>query len=99
MEYQNESLKFENKVLRVQSNNQENYSRRRNTVTEEEQKTNETFETSARVFLKKQLKLSVDAMEFKRCHRLGSRDNRRNRDYHKRPIIIRFSNFKDKTTV
>ena len=38
-------------------------------------------------------------MEFERCHRLGSRDNRRNRDYHKRPIIIRFSNYKDKSTV
>ena len=38
-------------------------------------------------------------MEFERCHRLGSRDNRRNRDSHKRPIIIRFSNYKDKSTV
>ena len=106
LECQNESLISENKLLRVQSNNQENYSRRRNIVikgvTEEQQETNETCEIAARVFLKKQLKLSdnsVDAMEFERCHRLGSRDNRRNRDYHKRPIIIRFSNYKDKSTV
>ena len=28
-------------------------------------------------------------MEFERCHRLGSRDTRRNRDCHKRPITER----------
>ena len=57
LECQNESLISENKLLRVQTNNQENYSRRRNIVikgvTEEQQETNETCEFAARVFLKK----------------------------------------------
>ena len=65
-------------------------------ITEPQQESNADCERSARDFFKDQLKLSDDVMgpmKFERCHRLG------NRAAFRRPVIVRFSNYKDKLIV
>ena len=65
-------------------------------ITEPQQESNADCERAARDFFKDQLKLSDDvvgAMKFERCHRLG------NRAAFRRPVIVRFSNYKDKLIV
>ena len=67
-------------------------------LTEPQQESNADCEKAARDFFnfKVQLKLSDDivcAMKFERCHRVG------NRAAFRRPIIVRFCDYKDKMTV
>ena len=113
---ENEHLRFQceyangkYKTLQQQTNNGENYSRRKNLVIrgidEVQQETDDICELATRNFLKAQLKLSdavVDEMQLVRCHRMGPkfrRTPRRNQQVLRRPIIIRFGNFKDKSVV
>ena len=95
-----EELSNENRELRQHTNNLDNYSRRSNVVirgiTEPQQESNADCVKAARDFFKNQLNLSddiVEAMNFERCHRLG------NRAAYRRPVIVRFSNYKDKAIV
>ena len=113
---ENEHLRFQceyangkYKTLQQQTNNGENYSRRKNLVIrgidEVQQETDDICELATRNFLKAQLKLSdavVDEMQLVRCHRMGPkfrRTPRGNQQVLRRPIIIRFGNFKDKSVV
>ena len=95
-----EELSNENKELRQHTNNLDNYSRRSNVVirgiTKPQRESNADCVKAARDFFKNQLNLTddiVEAMNFERCHRLG------NRAGYRRPVIVRFSNYKDKTIV
>ena len=91
-----EELSNENRELRQHTNNLFNYSRRSNVVirgiTEPQQESNADCVKAARDFFMNQLNLShdiVEAMNFERCHRLG------NRAAYRRPVIVRFSNYKN----
>ena len=98
-----EQLTSKNKLLTQHTNNLENYSRRNNLLIRGlpvvPQETDDMCEQTTRNFLKKQLKLtdaSVDNMQFVGCHRLFVRGNQHQQ---KRPIIVRFYNYKDKAAV
>ena len=98
-----EQLVTENKSLKNQTNNLENYSRRNNIVIrgipERNQETKPDCEDKARKFLVKELKLEeekVKNMKFVRVHRMGGFQNRNNNS---RPIIIRFQYYSDKSIV
>ena len=98
-----EQLTSKNKLLTQHTNNLENYSRRNNLLIRGlpvvPQETDDMCEQTTRNFLKKQLKLtdaSVDNMQFVGCHRLFVRGNQH---HQKRPIIVRFYNYKDKAAV
>ena len=100
LEFTCDQLNNENKELQLQNNNLENYSRRSNIVirgiAEPQQETNADCELTVKNFFKVQLKLPddvVNAMQIERCHRFGIRGPT------KRPIIVRFCNYKDKVTV
>ena len=100
LEFTCEELTSENNSLKQHTENLDNYSRRSNVVirgiTEPQQESNADCEKAARDFFKVQLKLSDDivcAMKFERCHRVG------NRAAFRRPIIVRFRDYKDKMTV
>ena len=95
-----EQLSTENKELKSHSNELDNYSRRSNIVirgiVEPQQESNAECEQTVRAFFKAQLKLPddvINAMHIERCHRLGVRGP------FKRPIIVRFGNYKDKLIV
>ena len=100
LEFTCDELSNENRELKQHTNNLDNYSRRSNVVirglTEPQGESNADCERAARDFFKDQLKLSddvVSSMKFERCHRLGKRAAFR------RPVIVRFSNYKDKVIV
>ena len=108
LKYNNDRLICENKQMRQQTNNNENYSRRKNIVirgiAEEEDETNATCEEKVRRFMCEKLKLTEDtvsAMDIVRCHRMGVLDAKRRGTRHaqKRPMIVRFNSYRDKTTV
>ena len=62
-------------------------------------------ERALRIFLKVQLKIPdavADEMQFVRCHRMGPkyrRNPRGNQRDRRRPVIVHFHNFKDKSVV
>ena len=106
--FKNDRLKFtceeltsENNSLKQHTENLDNYSRRSNVVirriTEPQQESNADCEKATRDFFKVQLiQLSDDivcAMKFDRCHRVG------NCAAFRRPITVRFRDYKDKLTV
>ena len=107
LKYNNDRLTYENNQVKQQSNNNENYSRRKKIVirgiTEKDNETNVMCEEEARTFMCEKLNLSmetVSAMDIVRCHRMGGLDGkRRGRHEQKRPLIVRFNNFKDKSAV
>ena len=107
LKYNNDRLTYENNQVKQQSNNNENYSRRKNIVirgiTDKDNETNVMCEEEARTFMCEKLNLSmekVSAMDIVRCHRMGGLDGkRRGRHEQKRPLIVRFNNFKDKSVV
>ena len=101
----NDNLEKKIKQNIEQSNNSENYSRRNNIVVrgivEAENETNEKCEEELRKFLCTKLKMSaetVDALRIERCHRMGGK-KRGAAHQHKRPLIVRFSGYKDKSAV
>ena len=84
LKYNNDRLICENKQNRQQTNNNENYSRRKNIVirgiAEEEDETNATCEEKVRRFMCEKLKLTEDTvstMDIVRCHRMGGLDAKR----------------------
>ena len=93
--------------MKQQSNDNENYSRRKNIVirgiTENDNETNVMCEEEARTFMCEKLNISMEtvtAMDIVRSHRMGDLDGkRRGRHEQKRPLIVRFNNFKDKSVV
>ena len=98
-----EQLTSKNKLLTQHTNNLENYCRRNNLLIRGSpvvpQETDDMCEQTTRNFLKKQLKLtdaSVDNMQCVGCHRLFVHGNQH---HQKRPIIVRFYNYKDKAAV
>ena len=109
---ENKSLKYLNDRLEVkvkqnvqQSNSSENYSRRNNIVVrgivETDNETNEKCEEEIKSFLLNKLSLSaesVSALCIERCHRMGGK-RRGAAQQHKRPIIMRFGGYKDKSIV
>ena len=109
---ENKSLKYLNDRLEVkvkqnvqQSNSSENYSRRNNIVVrgivETDNETNEKCEEEIKSFLLNKLSLSaesVSALRIERCHRMGGK-RRGAAQQHKRPIIMRFGGYKDKSIV
>ena len=109
---ENKSLKYLNDRLEVkvkqnvqQSNSSENYSRRNNIVVrgivETDNETNEKCEEEIKSFLLNKLSLSaesVSALRIERCHRMGGK-GRGAAQQHKRPIIVRFGGYKDKSIV
>ena len=108
LKYKNDRLTFENDKVKQQSNNNENYSRRKNVVirgiSEKDNETNINCEDEARKFMCEKLNLNKDtvaAMDIVRCHRMGGLDGKRRGGRHeqKRPLIVRFNNFKDKSVV
>ena len=109
LRFQCESVNSKYKSLQQQTNNGENYSRRKNLVIrgidETEQETDDVCERALRIFLKVQLKIPdavADEMQFVRCHRMGPkyrRNPRGNQRDLRRPVIVRFHNFKDKSVV
>ena len=109
LRFQCEYANGKHKTLQQQTNNGEHYSRRKNLmirgIDEVQQETDDICELATRNFLKAQLKLSdavVDEMQLVRCHRMGPkfmRTPRGNQQVLRRPIIIRFGNFKDKSVV
>ena len=108
LKYKNDRLTFENDKVKQQSNNNENYSRRKNIVmrgiSEKDNETNINCEDEARKFMCEKLNLNKDtvaAMDIVRCHRMGGLDGKRRGGRHeqKRPLIVRFNNFKDKSVV
>ena len=108
LKYNNDRLVCENKQMRQQTNNNENYSRRKNIVirgvAEEENETNVICEEKVRKFMCEKLKLTEDTvstMDIVRCHRMGGPDakKRGTRHIQKRPLIVRFNSYKDETTV
>ena len=108
LKYKNDRLTFENDIVKQQSNNNENYSRRKNVVirgiSEKDNETNINCEDEARKFMCEKLNLNKDtvaAMDIVRCHRMGGLDGKRRGGRHeqKRPLIVRFNNFKDKSVV
>ena len=108
LKYKNDRLTFENDKVKQQSNNNENYSRRKNVVirgiSEKDNETNINCEGEARKFMCEKLNLNKDtvaAMDIVRCHRMGGLDGKRRGGRHeqKRPLIVRFNNFKDKSVV
>ena len=91
---------IKNKELKSHSNELDNYSRHSNIVirgiVEPQQESNADCEQTVRAFFKAQLKLPddvINAMHIERCHRLSVRGP------FKRPIIVRFGNYKDKLIV
>ena len=108
LKYNNDRFICKNKQIRQQTNSNENYSRRKNIVirgiAEEEDETNATCEEKVRRFMCEKLKLTEDtvsAVDIVRCHRMGGLDAKRRGTTHalKRPMIVRFNSYKDKTTV
>ena len=107
LKYNNDKLICENKQIRQQTNNNENYSRRKNIVIRgiaEEDETNATCKEKVRRFMCEKLKLTddtVSAMDIVRCHRMGGLDAKRRSTRHaqKHLMIVRFNSYKDKTTV
>ena len=108
LKFNNIKLTRQNRNIKQQSNNNENYSRRKNIIirgiAECENETNAICEEEARKFLCNKLKINEDvvsAMDIVRCHRMGGRDGKRHgaRQMQKRPLIVRFNNYKDKSTV
>ena len=105
LKYDNDRLTYESKQVKQQSNN-ENYSRRKNIIIRgiAENEINIICEEEARTFICEKLNLSketVAAMDIVRCHRMGGLDSKRcgGRYEQKRPLIVRFGNFKDKSVV
>ena len=104
-----ENLTSENKQLKQQTNKLENYSRRSNVVIrglqEEENEPLSTCEQKAKQFFRDELKLeenTVKQLKFVRCHRLGSssRNQNTNRRFpQKRPIIVRFHDYSEKSLI
>ena len=100
----NDNLEKRIKQNIEQSNNSENYSRRNIVVrgiVEVENETNEKCEEELRKFLCTKLNMSaetVDALRIERCHRMGGK-KRGAAHQHKRPLIVRFSGYKDKSAV
>ena len=85
--------------MKQQSNNNENYSKRKNIVirgiAEKDNETNIICEEDARSFICEKLNLSketVAAMDIVRCHRMGGLVGKRRggRYEQKRPLIVRF---------
>ena len=108
LKYDNDRLTYESNQVKQQSNNNENYSRRKNIVirgiAEKDNETNIICEEDARIFICEMLNLSketVAAMDIVRCHRMGGLVGKRRggRYEQKRPLIVRFNNFKDKSVV
>ena len=108
LKYKNDRLTFENDKVKQQSNNKENYSRSKNIVirgiSEKDNETNINCEDEARKFMCEKLNLNketVAAMDIVRCHRIGGLDGKRRGGRHerKRPLIVRFNSFKDKSAV
>ena len=108
LKYDNDRLTYESNLVKQQSNNNENYSRRKNIVirgiAEKDNETNIICEEDARTFICEKLNLSketVAAMDIVRCHRMGGLVGKRRggRYEQKRPLIVRFNNFKDKSVV
>ena len=108
LKYDNDRLTYESNQVKQQSNNNENYSRRKNIVirgiAEKDNETNIICEEDARTFICEKLNLSketVAAMDIVRCHRMGGLVGKRRggRYEQKRPLIVRFNNFKDKSVV
>ena len=109
---ENKCLKFDNDRLEAkvkqnvqQSNSSENYSRRNNIVlrgiVETDNETNEKCEEEVKTFLLNKLNMSaesVNALRIERCHRMGGK-RRGAAQQHKRPIIVRFGGYKDKSMV
>ena len=100
LEFTCDELSNENRELKQHTNNLDNYSRRSNVVirglTEPQGESNADCEKAARDFFKDQLKLSddvVSSIKFEMCHRLGKCA------VFRRPVIVRFSNYKDKVIV
>ena len=108
LRFNNIKLTRQNRIIKQQSNNNEYYSRRKNIIirgiTECENETNAICEEEARKFICNKLKIdedAVSAMDIVRCHRMGGRDGKRHgaRQTQKRPVIVRFNNYKDKSSV
>ena len=108
LRFNNIKLTRQNRIIKQQSNNNENYSRRKNIIirgiTECENETNAICEEEARKFICNKLKIdedAVSAMDIVRCHQMGGRDGKRHgaRQTQKRKVIVRFNNYKDKSSV
>ena len=108
LNFNNIKLTRQNRNIKQQSNNNENYSRRKNIIlrgiAECENETNAICEEEARKFICNKLKINEDvvsAMDIVRCHRMGGPYGKRHgaRQMQKRPLIVRFNNYKDKSTV
>ena len=102
------NLVEENNMLKQHTNNLENYSRRNNIVVrgiaEQKGESKSDCELKARHFLKNNLNIdenTVKDMKFVRCHRIGRFDPRKQNRFvqQKRPLIIRFCNYSDKSLV
>ena len=99
---ENEHLRFQceyvngkYKLLQQQTNNGENYSRRKNLVIrgidEAQQESDDICEQATRNFLKTQLELSdavVDEMQLVKCHRMGPKFRRNPRG--NQPVLPTF---------
>ena len=109
LRYQNEYMNNKCNELNHQTNSIENYSRRKNLVirgiSETEQESDDLCESAMKTFMKTQLKLSdatVNEMQFVKCHRTGPKFKQNHHGRQpvlKRPIIVRFCNFRDKSVV
>ena len=109
LRYQNEHMNNKCIELNHQTNSIENYSRRKNLVirgiSETEQESDDLCESATKTFMKTQLKLSdaaVNEMQFVKCHRTGPKFKQNHHGRQpvlKRPIIVRFCNFRDKSVV
>ena len=109
LRFQCERVNSKYKSLQQQTNNGENYNRRKNLVIrgidEAQQETDDVCERALRIFLKVQPKIP-DAVacetQFERCHRMGPkyrRNPRGNQSDLRRPVIVSFHDFEDKSVV
>ena len=96
-------LEVENKRLKIQNEQHENYSRKDNLIfrgiQEENSETEEKCSEKVRKLFVEKLMLDealVNSMMFVRCHRLGGKQSR---DTRPRPIILRFEHFSDRKTI
>ena len=64
----------------------------------EEENAEKTCEEVLKDFIKKELKIDCNRMEFERVHRIGKRDNQF-AGGRPRPIVARFSRFKDRESI
>ena len=104
IKHTNELLSEENAKLKSQASKLESYSRRNNLVikgiAEDRQEVN--CDNLVKKFLTENMNIDValiEQMEFVRCHRLGNVNPGANRDTSPRPIIVRFTSYKDRQTV